>query len=582
MFKILSKRIFQKSVRRFVLWGYFLLSILMIVSCRSLFSTSTQLASTPRMSPTIHAEILEHRGLTRRAMPGPWRDVTQLIGYGDRLWFANSVTGINHNSADIYSYDPTTQTTRYERHLFSQAVGTPVVADGLLYWPFEDPRFSADLGEYMVTNGPQWQWRVLPRGQAFHVHTMATHQGTLLAGTGAWSAGLQRSQDGGRTWEAAYRHPTPPRQVSRLAALASFNQNLYGGFTALQSQDIQLMRWEDEIFQAVRAWPRGKRVSNLTKFGNWLYGVNQNLDDSLTLWRTNGNEAEPVAALANYRIRALATDETGLWAVSDNQAGAFLWYSADGVDWTAAHQFEGIRPLDVTTFQGQVYVGGRDRNQHGVLLSSQVNKSSPTKYLNTPGVPPPLPPMPSITEKAVTEAIENSEDALTSAATYRGGDTQDILAQTLLPLALSQTEKAGDALSNQLNSSLPPITANLFENNVQEPAADVARWYTLWAIGLNGQGRVPAELLTQPWTTPANKREKYWQTVPAAAWTVAQIGQADETTVNALLDRLRNSDDPLWLKGDIVGALSVLTGQSFGYDIQAWQNWQQISSPVTN
>ena len=34
---------------------------------------------------------------------GPWPVVSRLIGYGDRIWFANSVKGANHNSADLHS-----------------------------------------------------------------------------------------------------------------------------------------------------------------------------------------------------------------------------------------------------------------------------------------------------------------------------------------------------------------------------------------------------------------------------------------------------------------------------------------------
>ena len=191
--------------------GYFLLPLLVLASCNLGAPPPPSSSSNgPPSPPLIDTESLAEQDLVPLATPGPWRDVTQLIGYGDRLWFANSVIGINHNSADIYSYDPATQTTRYEQHLFSQDAGQPVVAAGLLYWPFEDPRFSANLGEYMVTNGTQWQWRVLPQGDVFHVHTMATHQDALLAGTGAWAAGLQRSRDGGRTWEVIYAHPTPP------------------------------------------------------------------------------------------------------------------------------------------------------------------------------------------------------------------------------------------------------------------------------------------------------------------------------------------------------------------------------------
>ena len=71
----------------------------------------------------------------------PWSGVSGLIGYDGRLWFANSVKFVNHNSADLYSYDPAGGTVRYERHLFSQDAGEPVVAGGLLFWPFEDARF---------------------------------------------------------------------------------------------------------------------------------------------------------------------------------------------------------------------------------------------------------------------------------------------------------------------------------------------------------------------------------------------------------------------------------------------------------
>ena len=58
--------------------------------------------------------------LQRLAGAGPWPAVSSLIGYGERLWFLNAVLFTNHNSADVYSYDPVTGNTRYEAHLFSQ------------------------------------------------------------------------------------------------------------------------------------------------------------------------------------------------------------------------------------------------------------------------------------------------------------------------------------------------------------------------------------------------------------------------------------------------------------------------------
>ncbi len=83
---------------------------------------------------------------------GPWPEVSRLIGFRGRLWLANSVKGVNHNSADLYSLDPASGELRYERHLFSQDAGRPLVHAGLLYWPSEDSRFSIGWGDLLITN----------------------------------------------------------------------------------------------------------------------------------------------------------------------------------------------------------------------------------------------------------------------------------------------------------------------------------------------------------------------------------------------------------------------------------------------
>ena len=43
----------------------------------------------------------------------------------------------------------------------------------------------------------------------------------------------------------------------------------------------------------------------------------------------------------------------------------------------------------------------------------------------------------------------------------------------------------------------------------------------------------------------------------------------------ALMDRLDFETDPDWLTGDVIGALSALTEQRFGYDLAAWRAWWQ-------
>ena len=60
---------------------------------------------------------------------------------------------------------------------------------------------------------------------------------------------------------------------------------------------------------------------------------------------------------------------------------------------------------------------------------------------------------------------------------------------------------------------------------------------------------------------------------PAAMWTAALAGKPDRPIIAALITRLRVPGDPLWLKGDAVGALTVLTGQRLAYDFDAWNAW---------
>lgn len=573
----------NKVLRKARFFALFTATLVWVISsCTSdVFPGNRSTSTAPDVAPvpTINATALANSPLTTLSQPGPWPYVTNIIAYQNKLWFSNSVVFGNHNSADIYSYDPATGTTHYERHLFSQSTGTPVVAEGLLYWPFEDPRFSADLGEYMVTNGQDWQWRLLPEGEAFHIHTMATHQDSLFAGTGAWAGRLQQSQDQGQTWKVVYEHPTPEGNVSRLTGLVSHQEALYGGITALRDPGIKLLRWQQQSFQPVANWPEGKRVTDLTASGDWLYGINQNPDDSLALWRTNGKTSEHCKALDGYRIRALAAGNDGLWAVSSQDQGGYLWHSADGQDWTAVQQFNEILPVDVSIIDDHVYVGGRNSEGQGVLLG-QATQAADTLTANDTikqqNTPQPLNDVAvSLSDTAIETSLQALDEVLTQDMTFTQGDTQDTLSTTLKALALSQSATVGQSLSARLQGPFPEVAAGLFEGNVEEPAADVIQWYLLWAIGLNGHGEIPSELLTTPWTTPANDREKYWQPLPAAIWTVEQLGQNDPKTLTALMDRLTQKDDPRWLVGDVVGALSTLTGQQFGYDIDAWQAWWQ-------
>ena len=141
-----------------------------------------------------------------------------------------------------------------------------------------------------------------------------------------------------------------------------------------------------------------------------------------------------------------------------------------------------------------------------------------------------------------------------------------------LPLSRTSDPAIGEALSDILRGPFPDASATMFDST-RIPAAKLARWYILWAMAHNGHGRVPPELISAPWEAPQNDAEKYFDSPPAAAWAAGKLGQKDDETLAALIARLDRAGDPDWLKGDMVGALTVLTGQQFAYDVAAWKKW---------
>jgi len=135
--------------------------------------------------------------------------------------------------------------------------------------------------------------------------------------------------------------------------------------------------------------------------------------------------------------------------------------------------------------------------------------------------------------------------------------------------------------SERLRRPFPGEELSLIGGNVRIPAAKMARWILLWGMSLAGRGQVPLALLEEPWTAPQNPSEKYFEAPPAAMWTAALVGQDDPATVEALIRRLERKGDPLWLRGDALGALVALTDQRFGYDAAAWRRWWQQAKPAS-
>lgn len=528
-------------------------------------------------SKTVRADDV----LVPLVQPGPWSGVSGLVGYGERLWFVNSIKFVNHKSADVYSYDPRTGGARYERHLFSQDAGDPVVADGLLYWPFEDPRVSLGRGEFMVTNGHTWRWHMLPQGPAFHVHAMATLDGQLFAATSAWRVGLQVSEDKGRTWRVVYDHPTPDGFVSRITALTPHDGKLYAGLTAWRADGPRLFRYDGDTLEPVRGFPEGRAIAHLASHGTGLYAVLTGTESS-ALWRHANGGAEPVQALSGHWVRDLAagggalgggragggTAGDALWAVTVDGDGGALWKSPDGIDWELLQQFDGAVPLDVEVYAGSVYVGTEGPDGIGTLWGppAPAGINAAVAASEVPHTGPPLK-----TDDARSDLLATLDAAIVKPETYERH--AGALRAALVPLLDRPDAETGRDLTERLARAFPGKEIRLIGGKVTISAATLARWHLLWAMARIGHGTVPAPYLTLPWIAESNRAEKYFDLPPIAAWAVDLLGQSDEATVEALISRIERDDDPRWLKGDFVGALTAVTGQRFGYDAVAWRRW---------
>ena len=504
--------------------------------------------------------------LVMLSQPGPWSGVSGIIGFNRRVWFVNSVKFRNHNSADVYSYDPVSGETRYERHLFSQDAGDPMVADGILYWPFEDSRFSAGRGEYALTNGQGWQWRSLPQGEVFHVHAMTSTENAIYAATSAWRGGLQRSTDAGETWTIVYDHPTPAKRVSRITSLAVLDGTVYAGLTSYTQAGPKLLRLDETSLSAVSDWPVGQQTAALQTHAGWLYAVNDQ-DQMRGVWRTNGQRVERVTGLDGVAVRAFASG-TALWAVSASKGKGALWRSPDGKSWSRVQQFDNAEPLDVGLYAGQVYVGTLDPNGRGALWGPR----APAATGAATAVSMPI--------RAVAATPDASANLDRMAAGLVGvadmSDYRKLRYAYLQPLALSRSPAAGEAMSRQLETDAPAKELSLFHGALSSSLARINQWYLLRGIALNGNGSIPPEYLSEPWSDPPNRTEKYFNPALAAAWGLAQLGQIDDRIIGLLIARLGAADEPDWLAGDWVGALTALTGERFGYDFEAWRRWWSV------
>jgi hypothetical protein len=495
------------------------------------------------------------------ARVGPWPVVSTLVGFRGGLWFCNSVKGRDHNSADVYRYDLRTGAVRYARHLFSQDCGDPVVSEGLLYWPFEDSRFSLGWGHFMVTDGERWRLGTISSARSFHVHAMAAAGGRLIAATSAWRAGLQVSDDGGRSWRVLYDHPTPEGRVSRIVELA-----VAGGaaFAHLIDQgQSRLLRLVGETVAEVPGWPRQGRIVALAARRNAVYALVRDAEGT-SVWRSDGAGSRLLSGPRDHwRGQGIAADTTGLWVATADDEGGSLWHSVDGVAWRPVWHLSGGTPYDIAIHAGQVYVGGIGDDGSGILWGPKPPATEDA--LPDAAAMPELLPRTAVAgsfAEGVSRALANPESYADHATALRDQ-----------VYALARSRPPPEIFDRLLRQPMPGNELSLIGGKVRLPAGKLGRWIVLWGMTVGGSGMVPPALIGEPWTAPENPSEKYFEVPPAAIEAAAAVGQRDAATITALIERLDYRDDPLWLQGDVVGALAALTERYFGYDAEAWRRW---------
>jgi hypothetical protein len=495
---------------------------------------------------------------------GPWPAVSNLIGYDGRLWLVNSVKGVNHNSAEIYSYGPRNGDLRYERHLFSQDTGRPAMFGGLLYWPYEDSRFSLGWGRFAVSDGTRWRSGLIPSARAFHTHALAGIEGRLIAATSAWRAGLQASNDGGLTWHRLYDHPTPERRVSRITTLAVLGGGLVG--TLRDPLGRRLVRFDGARLVDLPGWPEGRVAEGDALRDGQFYGLVAEAE-GVALWRSDGASSARLSdARGGWRPRGLAAGPEGFWTVSVEGRGGLLWHSADGQRWRARHRLEGGLPREVALYAGRPYVAGEGADGRGILWGPpppapvEAPRAKPDGLDGFPGRAPP----PGDWAAAAAEL----DRALADPASY---EDRRVL-RDLVHRAVLAAPPPG-FFARRLSAAVPDTRVSLIGGATSATARQLARWILLWGMALAGEGPVPPALIAEPWSAPANPSEKYFETAPAAIWTVGEIGQDDRATIDALVDRLERPGDPPWLLGDLIGALTAVTDERFGPDPAAWRAW---------
>ena len=496
---------------------------------------------------------------------GPWPVVSEPVLFDGRLWFANSVKGVDHNSAEIYSLESGSDTVRYERHLWSQDAGEPIVSGNLLYWPAEDSRLFADWGAFQVTNGRDWKTGLIPFDGIFHVHSMAATDGRLFAATSAWQTFLFVSEDDGRRWRRIYSHPKSPDGLNRIVSLEPLGARVIG--VLREPSGYRLLSAGPDGAHRIEGWPPSDHNLGVAALKDWAYAL-VNRADGVELWRTDGLRAEKVHRFASSRRPfALTSGDGALWALNQGGADGTVLKSRDGREWTSTASFAGGDAYDLLAIGRTLVVTGAGADGRGILWGRM--GSSVEQDRRSRAELPDLSPAGTVAQVDWPDAGARLDAALLDDRSYErvGRSMRDLVYR------LAVADPPPDFFTRRLASPRASGRLNPFRDVVVSDRGSIGAFWLLWGFGLTRTGPVPPGLIDAPWRTPDNSAAKYFEPQLMAMWAVAEMGQADRPTIDALIDRAMRESDPLWLRMDAVGALTSLTGARHGANFAAWKTW---------
>ncbi len=499
-----------------------------------------------------------------------WPGVSQLISYNDKIWFVNSQPYKDTNVADIYSYSPAAKELNYERSLFSQDVGNPVVYRGLLHWPYEDPRRSAGTGEYAVTDGSRWEWQYMQSGSVMHVHAMDECNDQLVAVTGSWTGQLH-TQQADKTWQLSYDYEAGSASFSRLVNVDQFNDTCVVGAAARGKKEAKLFSLDNAQPVSLSGWPVSDRVDELTVHKNDLFGFTDTGNDR-NLMHFNGAETKKITLPAGNRPRALHSDGENLWLVSQHLKSqknlGRLWVYGNG-KFNFLQNFEQA-PTSLTSYKNKIYIGTYHPNggalwEYTRELPGSVNEA-PWSEL------PEVEKTGSLDEEKV-RALYSEMSAIindpNSTANY-----SRILRRQIGRHPDIKSAEFGAAVTQLLSDPIEDAQVTMFTRQPLSKEA-LIHWYLLTTMAISGHGTVDPALITNGVELKSHRSGKHFDPSVAAIVAVGWIGQDDKPTISALMQRLNSDSDPAWIKSDVIGALTALTQQRYAYDVPAWNKWWQ-------